>query len=241
MYQQIIVPRANPVITADQLGSFGRFDLPTRFDTSSPPLVLPDYQLILTFIEAASDAVSQLAAVSMCQETILETYDFFPGTSDPRQLYNYQLAWSYAWVIPFWWGGFPVTDSIELCRRPVITGTTSASPPVVLDPVVAYDDPYGNPQVLDPSLYVCRLNKITLLPGNYWPPTSRLEDCIRITYNAGYSVDASLVPNQLQVAVMFLAQWWWENRLAAGTEPTQAVKYTLDSLVAPFRMLRVPR
>ena len=240
MHEQLKVPRTNPVVTPEQLGSFGRFDLPTQYDASSPPLVAADYAMIETFIDAASDAVSQMAAVSCCQETWLWTLDFFPGTADPRQLYNYQLAWGYNWI-PFWWGGFPVTDSIEFIRRPVITGSTLASPPVVLDPVVTYDDPFGNPQTLDPSLYVCRCDKITLIPGNWWPATSRLEDCIRIQYNAGYSADASLVPSRLQTAILFLSQWWYENRLLAGTEPTSEVKFTLNSLISPFKSMRIPR
>src|SRR5580700_12107110 len=148
MYEQLIVPRQNPVVTPAQLASFGRFDLPTQYDTSSPPNITPDYAMLQMFIEAASDAVSQMAAVSLCQETWLWTLDFFPGTQDPRQLYNYQLARGYNWI-PFWWAGFPVTDSVEFIRRPVDVG---GSPP--LDPVVTYDDPFGNPQILDSSLYV---------------------------------------------------------------------------------------
>jgi hypothetical protein len=235
MFEQLLVERQNPVVTVEQLAAFSRFDVPTQYDTSSPPQITADYQLILTMIEAASDAVSQMAALSCCQETWLWTLDFFPGTQDPRVLYNYQLAWGYNWI-PFWWGGFPVTDSIEFIRRPLMVG---GSPP--LDPVVNYDDPFGNSQVLDPTTYTVRANKITLLPGNYWPATSRLEDCIQIQYTAGYSVDASLVPNRLEMAVMFLAGWWFENRLAVGTEPTTAVKHTLESLIQPFKMLRIPR
>ena len=235
MYEHLLNPRSSPVVTPEQLASFSRFDLPQQYDGSSPPLITADYQTILTFIDAASDAVEQMAAVSCCQETWLWTLDFFPGTADPRQLYNYQLAWGYNWI-PFWWGGFPVTDSIEFIRRPLMAG---GSPP--LGPVVTYDDPSGNPQVLDPTLYTVRANKITLIPGNYWPATSRLEDCIRIQYVAGYSVDASLVPSRLQMAVLFLSGWWYENRLPVGTEPTKEVMFTLSSLVAPFRMLRIPR
>jgi hypothetical protein len=235
MYEQLLVPRSSPVVTPEQLASFSRFDLPVQYSTSSPPLLTADYQMILTMIEAASDAVSQLAGVSMCQETWLLTFDFFPGTQDPRQLYNYQLGWGYSWV-PFWWYGFPVTDSIEFIRRPLMSG---GSPP--LAPIVNYDDPFGNPQVMDPTLYTVRANKITLVPANWWPPTSRLEDCIRIQYTAGYSVDASLVPSRLQMAVLFLAGWWYENRLLAGTEPTKEVMFTLCSLIQPFKTMRIPR
>ena len=113
------------------------------------------------------------------------------------------------------------------------------SPP--LDPVVTYDDPFGNPQVMDPTLYTVRANKITLIPGNCWPATSRLEDCIRIECTAGYSVDNSLVPSRLQMAVMFLSCWWYENRMPVSTEPTQEVKFTLNSLIQPFKTMRIPR
>jgi hypothetical protein len=234
MFEQLITPRVNPVVLPADLASFGRFDLPVQYDPS-PPTVSSDYALIQTFIDAASDAVEQMVGGSCCSQQWLITFDFFPGTQDPRQLYNYQLGWAYNWI-PLWWYGFPVTDSIELIRRPVEVG---GSPP--LDPIVYYDDPNGDEQILDPTTYICRCDKITLLPGQYWPPTSRLQDCIRINYSAGYSVDNSLVPSRLKTAIMFLAAWWYENRMPAGTEPSQEIKFTLSNLIGPFKSNRIPR
>jgi hypothetical protein len=240
MYQQILTPRATPVVTPEQLAAFGRFDVPDQYDMSSPPNVTDDYALLEEMIEAATDAVETLAAVACISEEILLTFDFFPGQQDPRQLYNYQIGYAYDWT-PWWWYGFPSADSIELVRRPVLDGT-AGSPPTHPAPVVNYMDVDGNMQVMDPTTYDVFANKITLLPGAFWPrAAARRQDVVRVDYWTGYSETPDGVPAKLKQAIKFLANWWHENRLAVGTEPTFEVMNTLYMLLQEFRTGRIPR
>jgi hypothetical protein len=225
MYQSITTPRATPVITPEQLAAFGRFDCPQ----SSPVTV--DYTLLQTFIEAASDEVESLAAVAMVTETVEETYDNFPGQTDPRNLLNYQLGYGYNQA-PWWWFGFPTKDSIELVRRPVQFSTSPA-----VAPVVTYFDTNGALQTLDPTTYTVACDKITLNVGSTWPLTDRRQDCVQISYVAGYST----VPARLTLATMFLANHYYENRTIVTIEPTSEVYMTLLSLLSSFRSYRIPR
>lgn len=237
MFEKILTPRATPVITPEQLASFARFDLPTQYDTSSPPNVTEDYQFLLDSIEAATDHVETLAAQACITEELLLTFDFFPGQQDPRQLYNYQLGYAYDWT-PWWWFGFPTADSIELVRRPVQDGST-ASPPTLL---VQYMDVDGTLQTFDPSNYEVFADKITLLPGCLWPRTAaRRQDVVRITYPAGYGDTPDCVPAKLRQAIKFLAAHFYENRVPVGTEPTSEVEDTLSEMLYSFRSMRIPR
>jgi uncharacterized phiE125 gp8 family phage protein len=235
MFEKIVTPRATPVVTPEELASFGRFDCPEQYTSMSPVVVNPDYSLLQLFIEAASDKVEDLSATAMITETLLLTFDFFPGQKDPRQMYDYQLGYAYDWA-PWWWFGFPTKDSIELVRRPV---QSSLSPAVA--PEVTYNDANGDKQTLDPSTYTVSCDKITLNVGATWPLTDRKQDCIQITYPAGYGDTADTVPSQLKLAVMFLAAHFYENRAIATIEPTSETYMTLMSLLQSFRSYRIPR
>jgi uncharacterized phiE125 gp8 family phage protein len=235
VFEQITTQRLNPVITPADLASFARFDLPEQYTSTSPLVLNPDYTLLQTFIEAASDQVEQLAATAMITEGVLLTFDFFPGQADPRQMYNYQLGYAYDQA-PWWWYGFPTKDSIELVRRPV---QSSVSPLVV--PVVTYNDANGVLQTFDPSNYTVTCNKITLKVGSAWPLTDRRQDCIQINYTAGYGATADKVPSKLKLAVMFLAGHFYENRSVVTVEPTSEVHMTLCSLLSSYRSFRIPR
>lgn len=229
MYEQITVPRATPVITPEQLAAFGRFDVPQ----SSP--VSEDYLLLQLFIEAATDKVESLSSTAQITETVVLTFDYFPGQADPRNLLAYELSYAYN-TTPWWWSGFPTKDSIELVRRPV---QSSASPVVV--PVVTYNDTNGDLQTFDPSNYTCYADKITLNVNCAWPLTDRRQDCIQITYQAGFGNDPSDVPARLQLADLFLANHFWENRSIVSVEPTTQIYGTMCSMLSSYRSMRIPR
>lgn len=268
MYEKLLTPRANPICLPSDLAAFGRFDCPPQYDSASPPNVTADWLLLEQFIDAATDQIEQMAAVATTTQQWLLTFDFFPGTRDPRVYYDY-LLYSFDWI-PFDWFGVWTKDSIEVLRRPlldasdettaVLYGTDVASPPAVVEssvpgfgpPVVEYVDNNGDLQTVDPTSYEVFTDKITLLPGNNWPGisagppdsltwTARTQDCIRVTHWAGYGDTADTVPPRLILATKFLANWWYENRLAVGTEPSVEVKMTLTSLLKPFLLARVPR
>jgi hypothetical protein len=231
MYQAITVPRANPVVTPAQLASFGRFDVP------DPGM---DYMLLQTFIEASTDQVEILAATACLTETIVETYDFWPDTQDPRNFLQYELSYAFN-LTPYWWYGLPQRSSIELVRRPVIEPSAS---PIANQVIVTYTDPDNAVQTLSTDAYSVGYNKIQLLvaSGYSWPLTNRNQDCIRVQYNAGYDdTDPTKVPASLRLAVMFLANHFWENRTIISTDPTSEVGLTLSKILQPFRSMRIPR
>jgi hypothetical protein len=232
VYQRILTKRAAPVITPEQLAAFGRFDVPQ----SSP--VSEDYQLLGLFIEAATDEVETLAAQACLNEQLVLTFDFFPNQQDPRNFLNYQLSYAYN-ITPWWWFGFPQMDSIELVRRPVIVPSVS---PVANALTIQYNDQNGVLQTFDPSNYTVQMDKICLNVGSTWPLTDRRQDCIQITYWAGYDDDdPTQVPARLQLAILFLANHFWENRSIVSVEPTSEVHMTLCRMLSSFRSMRIPR
>ena len=235
MFEQILIPRATPVVTPAQLASFGRFDLPPQYLSTSPLVDNPDYDMLVLFINAATDQVEQMSATAMINETLLLTLDFFPGTQDPRAMLDYQLGRAYEWMI-WYWQGLWTKDSIELVRRPVYT---SLSP--LVQPVVTYNDVNGVSQTFASSNYQVLANKITLNVGCWWPLTDRRQDCIQIQYEAGYGLTPASVPAQLQLAVLYLAANFYEQRCITTVEPTSEVYQTLTSLLASYRSCRIPR
>jgi hypothetical protein len=234
MYQQIVTPRTEPVVTPSQLASFGRFDLPPQFVTGPCP---DDYGMLEIMIEAATDEVESMAAQACLNEQILETYDFFPGQQDPRNMF-FGLSYTYT-TNPWWWYGFPTKDSIELVRRPVIVPSGS---PITNSLTVTYTDENGDPQTLDPSTYTVFADKITLNVGQQWPVTSRTQDCIQVTYWAGYSADdPTQVPPRLIMAILYLANHMYSVRQVISVEPTSEIGLTLRRMLNSFRSMRIPR
>jgi hypothetical protein len=238
MYEQILTPRSQPVVTPEQLASFGRFDLPQKYVYgSSPAVYTDDYQMLLTFIEAATDEVESMAAQACLNEQILLTFDFFPGQQDPRNMF-FGLNYTYT-TNPWWWYGFPTKDSIELVRRPVIVPSGS---PLTNNLTITYNDTDGNPQTLDPSTYTVNYDKVTLNVGSQWPMTDRRQDCIQVTYWAGYSADdPTQVPSRLIMAILYLANHMYNVRQVISVEDTSEVNFTLCRMLRTYRSMRIPR
>jgi hypothetical protein len=237
MYQQITTPRTQPVVTPSQLAAFGRFDLPQQYVYgSSPAVYTDDYNMLLMMIDAATDECESMAATACLNEQVLLTFDFFPGQADPRQE---MLALNYAYITNLWWYGFPTKDSIELVRRPVVVPSGS---PLINAVTVTYNDVNGVLQTLDSSTYTVFADKITLNVGCTWPLTDRRQDCIKITYTAGYSAtDPTQVPARLIMAVLFLANHMFNVRQIISVEPTSEVGLTLRRMLNSFRSMRIPR
>jgi hypothetical protein len=235
MFQQIITRRAQPIITPEQLASFGRFDLPQMYCYGSTTVYTEDYQLLLTFIEAATDEIEEMAATACLAEQVLETYDCFPGQEDNHRLYD--LTYQYQ-TNPFFFG-FPTKESIELVRRPVIVPSGS---PIINNLTVEFNDPEGNLTVLNPEAYTVFANKITLNVGFHWPHTDRRQDSVQITYSAGYSADdLTQVPSRLKMAIFYLANHFYNVRQVITVEPTSQVGLTLCRMLNSFRSMRIPR
>ena len=238
MYESIITSRTQPVVTPAQLASFGRFDMPQMYEYGSTSVYTADYQMLLMYIDAATTVVEDMAATACLTEQVLLTLDFFPGQGDLRQMY---LNMNYAYFASPWWylGGNPSMDSIELVRRPVVVPSGS---PITNAVTVTYNDVNGVQQTLDPSTYTVFANKITLNVGSVWPMTDRRQDCVQITYWAGYSLtDLTQVPSPLILAILYLAAHFYSVRQIVSVEPTTEVGLTLTRMLSAYRSYRVPR
>jgi hypothetical protein len=227
------------------LCAFARIDVPQQYVSGNSGPVTADWTLLETFIEAATDQVENMAAQACLYEQVVLTFDFFPNTQDPRNFLNYELSYAYN-MTPWWWFGFPAPDSIELVRRTVIpTGTFTvpgSSPAVTNQVVVTYNNQDGNKETFDPANYTVYADKITLNVNCVWPLTDRRQDCIQITYWAGYDAsDPTKVPARLKLAVMFLSTHFWENRSIVTVEDTSEVGLTLSRILQPYRSMRIPR
>jgi hypothetical protein len=197
-----------------------------------------DYQLLQLFISAATDQVESMAAQACLTEQVLLTFDFFPNQQDPRNFLQYELSYAYN-ITPWWWFGFTQSDSIELVRRPVVVPSGS---PVTNTVTIQYNDVGGVLRIFDPINYTVQMDKICLNVGSTWPLTDRRQDCIQISYWAGYSAtDPTQVPARLQMAILYLATHFWENRSIVSAEPTSQVSLTLNTILQPFRLMRIPR
>lgn len=236
MFQQILTRRSMPVITPEALSVFGRWDLPQQFvPGSSPAVFTEEYQELLDFISAATDEVETLAATACLNEQILETYNYFPGHNDAHREFGLEFRYE---TFP-WFYGFPSKDSIELIRRPVIVPSGS---PVVNNLTVQFNAPDGTLTTLDPAAYTVQFNKITLNHGFHWPRTDRREDCVQITYWAGYSADdVSMVPSRLKQAIKYLANHMYSVRQIISVEPSSDVGKTLCLMLSSYKSYRIPR
>lgn len=64
-------------------------------------------------------------------------------------------------------------------------------------------------------------------------------DAVRVTFTAGFG-DADAVPDAIKIAAMMLVAHWYENREAVAMNVTpNTVPMAVDSLIAPYRYLRV--
>jgi hypothetical protein len=107
--------------------------------------------------------------------------------------------------------------------------------------VITYNDQNGFLQTWNTTNYTVVYDKITLSVGNWWPMTDRRQDCIQVSYWAGNTSAPADVSARLQMAILFLANHFWENRTIISVEPTSEVGKTLCLMLSSYRTFRVPR
>lgn len=238
MYQKVITRPVAEFVTPQQLAAFGRFDLPQQFVFGSSPAVLTDeWELLLTFITAAREEVEHIAQTCCFFQQILEVYNCFPGH---EHLYNRIDDLYGVQFVPWEFENHRRHDSIELLRRPVIVPSGS---PVTNNLTVQYNEPRTGALVtLDPSTYTVFANCVTLNVDHHWPPTDRRENCVVVTYWAGMTEsDPMQVDSRLKMAVMYLANHFYNVRQIVSVEPTSEVGLTLCRMLSQFKSWRVPR
>jgi hypothetical protein len=107
--------------------------------------------------------------------------------------------------------------------------------------IVTYYDQNGIQQTWNTANYFVQYDKVCLTVGNQWPLTDRRQDCIQITYWAGNTSTPANVDARLQMAILFLANHFWENRTLVAVEPTSEVWGTLCLMLSSYKTYRIPR
>ncbi len=138
------------------------------------------------------------------------------------------ITQSWRWTIDDW----PAGDTLELPIRPVqhitsieVTHATGAA--TMVSPSSYHLDGRGLP----PRIV------LTTLP----PPIPDLPaDGIAISMIAGFGGAAADVPEPIRHAVLLLVAHWFENRepTEAG-QPTAGIPYAVNSLLMPYRVVRL--
>jgi uncharacterized phiE125 gp8 family phage protein len=108
---------------------------------------------------------------------------------------------------------------------------------------VSYLDTSGLPQILSPSIYSLRGERITLAPEATWPSLWHGLDVVTVTFVVGFGPNHNYVPESLRQAVQMLAAYWYAQREAASigpdAGPVSNVPFSVRELLEPFRLWAV--
>lgn len=69
-----------------------------------------------------------------------------------------------------------------------------------------------------------------------WPSVGSFPGAIRIQFTAGFGATAASVPEDIRLALLYLAAHWYENRLPVTGDGVQEVPHHLDALIAMHRV-----
>lgn len=98
---------------------------------------------------------------------------------------------------------------------------------------IAYVDPAGADQVLDPAAYRLHEDRepAEIEPVDYWPTTRpRRRDAVAVTFVAGYGDDPADVPAELRSAMLLVMGHLYQNRqeVVTGTIATSIPQSAAD-------------
>ena len=102
-----------------------------------------------------------------------------------------------------------------------------------IGPVSGIDELTDSSGIVAPTLYLAKLGRhgqVTLGAG--------IEGNVSIEFTVGYA-DAASVPEDLKLAVKILTAHYFENREAAGTDRFFAPPQGLETLLNPWRRVRI--
>lgn len=203
---------------------------------TSPPAIMPvaladakafarvditdDDTLITALITAATALVETRTKMSFVQRSYAWQLDYFPN----RVVFSQGgvwVNWLNSRIYPWAQG--------QVLYAP--------KPPLVSVSSITYYDQTNTLQTLSPSLYMLTPGvpgRIAPQPSTQWPATQDMIGAVTITFTAGYSTDASLMPPQILTAIKFLVSHWYRKREAvsdvAMMEVPQTVKALLNSV-----------
>lgn len=90
------------------------------------------------------------------------------------------------------------------------------APPARAVVAITYLDPDGDSATMAAADYsvhtACEPARVHLAVDADWPSTQESAGCVTVTYTAGYA-DPLLVPPHARQAVLWLAAWWYEQRV----------------------------
>ena len=122
------------------------------------------------------------------------------------------------------------------------SGGISLKAPVASIAEIRFTDPNGAEQALDPAHY--QLDPYTLpgwvLPayGYDWPETRANINAVKVKFVCGFG-NAASVPEDIKAALLLLIGHLYENREATSDRAITDVPFTVDALLAPYRILNI--
>lgn len=69
-----------------------------------------------------------------------------------------------------------------------------------------------------------------------WPSVGSFPGSLKITFTAGYGTTASAIPEDVRLALLYLAAHWYENRLPVTGDGVAEIPHHLDALIASHRV-----
>lgn len=119
-------------------------------------------------------------------------------------------------------------------------------PPLQSVTSIAYTDPNGDPQTLDPAQYVVLdgpISAVRLAPGCCWPSTQcDNARAVTITFVAGYG-DAGDVPRPIRSAMLLLVGHLYGHREAVvgveNRDSSTELPLGVSALLAPYRVIKI--
>lgn len=116
-------------------------------------------------------------------------------------------------------------------------------PPLIAVASIAYVDPQGATQTLDPSQYAVLEGPVAAIDpvwGVTWPATRHQARAVTITFSCGYGAASTDVPKSLIVAIKMLVGHFYANGEAVvGIDQRGTPMPTplgVDRLITPFRV-----
>lgn len=112
---------------------------------------------------------------------------------------------------------------------------TIPNPPLASVSSITYVDTNGTTQTLSASSYTVNTQadpgRIYEAYSYVWPDTRDTEDCVTITYVAGWSTVAT-IPKTIKQAMLMLVLHWFGVRQPVTEKPLSAVPMAVESLLA---------
>ena len=114
-------------------------------------------------------------------------------------------------------------------------------PPLASVESVAYVDPDGAVQGIDPAEYLVRTSEVPgeVVPayGRAWPSARAEPDAVRVEFTCGYG-DPAAVPDAIKRAVLLVVGTLYANRETVAPVAMQPIPHAAEWLLGPYRVLR---